>query len=106
MQCEATGLGFVCFVVVNPCVLSANRVVFGLLFFFCFISFLFTPPPSRQQEAAKKLDLPELEATVEEYNAYAKGEKGGGFGHYDTEMKHTIVRGMSAKLVGLSKILI
>ena len=33
---EATGLGFVCFVI-NPCVLSANRVNFGL--FFCFINF-------------------------------------------------------------------
>ena len=30
---EATGLGFVCFVVINACVLSANRVDFGL---FCF----------------------------------------------------------------------
>ena len=34
---EATGPGFVCFVVINPCVLSANRVVFGL--------FLFQYPP-------------------------------------------------------------
>ena len=33
---EATGLGFVCFVVINPCVLSANRVYLG---FFCFINF-------------------------------------------------------------------
>ena len=29
---EAIGLGFVCFVVINPCVLSANRVDFGLFF--------------------------------------------------------------------------
>ena len=41
---EATGLGFVCFfVVINPCVLSANRVDFGL--FFCFINFQISPPP-------------------------------------------------------------
>ena len=42
---EATGLGFVCFIVVNPCVLSANRVGLGL---FCFIDFpiLLPPPPS------------------------------------------------------------
>ena len=38
---EATGLGFVCFAVLNPCVLSANRVDFGL---FCFISFQILPP--------------------------------------------------------------
>ena len=29
---EAIGLGFVCFVVINPRVLSANRVDFGLFF--------------------------------------------------------------------------
>ena len=29
---EATGLGFVCLVVINPRVLSANRVDFGYLF--------------------------------------------------------------------------
>ena len=42
MECgaaEATGLGFVCFVVSNPRVLSANRVVLG---FSCFINY---PPP-------------------------------------------------------------
>ena len=41
---EATGLGFV-FVVINPRVLSADRVDFGLL---CFINFsiLLPPPPS------------------------------------------------------------
>ena len=33
---EATGLGFVCFVIINQCVLSANRVDFR---FFCFINF-------------------------------------------------------------------
>ena len=32
----ATGLGFVCVFVFNPCVLSANRVDLG---FFCFINF-------------------------------------------------------------------
>ena len=32
MAAEATGLGFVCFVVINPCVLLANRVDFGLFF--------------------------------------------------------------------------
>ena len=41
---EATGLGFVCFGVLNPCV-STNRVYFGV---FCFINFpiLLLPPPS------------------------------------------------------------
>ena len=41
---EATGLGFVCFVVTNPCVLSANKVDLG---FFCFKIFpiLLPPPP-------------------------------------------------------------
>ena len=29
---EATGLGFVCFVVINPRVLLSNRVDFGLFF--------------------------------------------------------------------------
>ena len=41
---EATGLGFVCFVVINPCVLSANRV--DLRFLFHKFS-NFTPPPLR-----------------------------------------------------------
>ena len=43
-----TGLGFVCFVVINPRVLSANRVDFGL---FCFINFpiLLPPPPPHNQ---------------------------------------------------------
>ena len=39
---EATGLGFVCFVVINPRVLSANRVDLG---FFSFINFPISPPP-------------------------------------------------------------
>ena len=38
--CRATGLGFVCFVVINPRVLSANRVDLG---FFCFINFPIYP---------------------------------------------------------------
>ena len=42
---EATGMGFVCFVAINPCVLSANRVDLGL---FYFINFQFySPPPLR-----------------------------------------------------------
>ena len=40
---EATGPGFVCFVVINPCVLSANRVDFGFFLFHKFSNF--TPPP-------------------------------------------------------------
>ena len=43
---EATGLGFVCFVVINPHVLTANRVDFGLFLFHKF--FNFTPPPLPQ----------------------------------------------------------
>ena len=40
--CCRTGLGFICFVIINPCVLLANRVDFGL--FFSKIS-KFPPPP-------------------------------------------------------------
>ena len=39
---EATGPGFVCFVVLNPHVLSANRVDFGFLYF---INVILPPPP-------------------------------------------------------------
>ena len=45
---EATGLSFVCFVVSNPCVFSANRV-FGL---FCFINLFPPPPPQELPKAA------------------------------------------------------
>ena len=42
---EATGLGFFfCFFVINPFVLSANRVDFFFILFYKFSSF--TPPPS------------------------------------------------------------
>ena len=50
---QATGLGFVCFVVINPRVFSANRVYFGL---FCFINCPFTPPPQLLRPA---LGLPQ-----------------------------------------------
>ena len=40
-EAETTGLSFVCFVVINPRVLSANRVDLG--FFFCFIHFSILP---------------------------------------------------------------
>ena len=36
---EATGLGFVCFVVINPCVLAAKRVDFGIFLFYEFSNF-------------------------------------------------------------------
>mgnify|MGYP003571725524 CR=1 FL=1 len=39
---DATCLGFICFVVVNPYVLSANRVDLG---FFVSLIFQFYPPP-------------------------------------------------------------
>ena len=39
---EATGLGFVCFIVLNPRILSANGVDLG---FFCFINGPISPPP-------------------------------------------------------------
>ena len=44
MGCGAAEADFVCFVVINPCMLSANRVD---LSFFCFINFpiLLPPPP-------------------------------------------------------------
>ena len=42
---EATGLGFVCFVVINPRVLSANKVDLGSFFFFFFFFFFFINYP-------------------------------------------------------------
>ena len=60
---EATGLGFVCFVVINTSVLSANGVDFGL--FFCFISNL--PPP------------PQIAVGGKSYNAYCDMSEGGGW---------------------------
>ena len=74
---EATGLSFVCFVVINPCVLSANGVDLGFFvshifqFFsfrsfgswlvpFCqysrYISFVLPPPPPRFGNAITGLD--------------------------------------------------
>ena len=41
---EATDLGFACFVVINPCVLSTNRVDFELFFCCCFINFPIVTP--------------------------------------------------------------
>ena len=40
---EATGLGFVCFIVINPCVLSTNIVDFGLFLFHNFSNFTSVP---------------------------------------------------------------
>ena len=40
---EATGLGFACFVVINPRVLSANRVDLDFILFHKLSNF--TPPP-------------------------------------------------------------
>ena len=49
---EATCVGFVCFVVPNPCVLLANRVDFGRLF--CFINCQFhLPPPQARRNLTK-----------------------------------------------------
>ena len=46
---EATGLSCVCFVVINLCALSANRVDFWL---FCFIDFtILLPPPPGNADA-------------------------------------------------------
>ena len=51
---KATDLGFVCFVVINPCVL-ANRVDFGL---FCIINFQFySPPPQQDMKNVKDVEL-------------------------------------------------
>ena len=63
---EATGLGFVCFVVINTCVLSANRVDFG---FFFFVSYIvqFTPPPPQR----------ELHSTVHGWDHYCPANWGG-----------------------------
>ena len=45
---EATGLGLVCFVVINPCVLSPNRVDLG------FLPHRFYPPPPRSTSSNGK----------------------------------------------------
>ena len=53
---KATDLSFVCFVIINPCVLSsANRVDFGL---FCFINFPFLLPPHQPQALPRYAGLP------------------------------------------------
>ena len=41
---EATGLGFVCFVIINSRMLSANRDYFGLFLFHQFCHFTIPPP--------------------------------------------------------------
>ena len=63
---EATGLGFICFVVINPRVLSANIVDFGPFFLFHKLSNL-TPPPSRAQGR----ELPDFKAPISAQNADA-----------------------------------
>ena len=47
---EATGLDFVCFVIINPRVSSANKVDFGLL--------IFPPPPPGRNVLFYDIDLP------------------------------------------------
>ena len=49
---EATGLGFVCFVVLNPHVLSANRVDLG---FSCFIKFPILHPSIGEAQRAGRV---------------------------------------------------
>ena len=51
---EATGLGFVCFVVINPCVLSANRVDLGFFLFHKFSNFTPLGPPTAQQSRSSR----------------------------------------------------
>ena len=43
---KATGLGFFCFAVINPCVLSAKIWVLFFCLCVCVTNFDFTPPPS------------------------------------------------------------
>ena len=50
---EATGLGFVCFVIINPCALSANRV--DLAFLFHKFS-NFTPPSPQEYSVEWSMD--------------------------------------------------
>ena len=49
---EATGPGFVCFAVINPCVLSANRVDLVFLFH----NFQFYPPPQAPTKGREQSD--------------------------------------------------
>ena len=53
---EATGLGFVCFVVINPCVLSANRVFFWFILFYKFSNFTIQVGLDLIVQRAKMLD--------------------------------------------------
>ena len=67
---EATDLGFVCFVVINPCVLSAYRVYFGI-FCCCFLLLFhkspiiskfpsFYPPPPPQVKLSCRSTNPQF----------------------------------------------
>ena len=77
---EATGLGFVCFVVINPCVLSANRAWFwaffvSWIFQFYLIFQLLPPPPQSEQKLLSMRDSlhiteVEYQNTVASYNGF------------------------------------
>ena len=58
---EATGLGFVCFVVLNPRVLSANRVDLG--FFFLLLLFPW-PPRLRPWQESSPLQLRQPQSAI------------------------------------------
>ena len=73
---EATGLGFVCFVVINPRVLSTDRVDFGLFF----VNFVrFTPPPSfRCEDVCWKSSINWSNPGLRKSLHYSHGGVGGG----------------------------
>ena len=57
---QSTGLGFVCFVVINPRVLSVNGVDFGIFLFHKFSNLPHPPPQGLQTTVNKDLGFKSL----------------------------------------------
>ena len=78
---EATGLGFVCFAVINPRVLSTHRVDLG---FFLFHKFpIYPPPPGKKPvEIYEMLETtsPQLRAQSDDSNVRTAGGVGRDYG--------------------------
>ena len=85
---EATGLGFFCFVVVNPCVLSANRIDLG--FFVHKFSNLLPPPPQVSLEEALGQDITEDSGSVFWNEMLSSLHEYGGGGWHQTSCGYTV----------------